>query len=599
MNTLLQDMRYSLRLLMKRPGFTLVAVITLALGIGANTAIFSVVNGVLLRPLSFSNPERLVIIRATNPQKGITTNQVSLPDALDWKTQSQAFDDMALLGGWNFNLTEVDEPERIQGALVTTNLFQLLGKLPMLGRTFTPEEAQPGKDHVVILSYGLWQRRFGADPNIIGQSLTLNGISSTVIGVMPRDFDYPYQDVGIWAPLVGEDEARNSRWLTAVGRLKASATLKQAHTELDTIARRLEQSYPDSNEGWGVSLITLQDSITNDIRPALLVLLGAVGLVLLIACANVATLVLARGVSRRREFAIRVAMGATRPRLIRQLLTESAMLSLLGGALGILLALWGIGFLLVVAPEDIPRLNEVKIDAAVLGFTLAVSLLTALVSGLAPALLTSNLDPYETLKEERGAIGSDNRQRLRQLLMVSEVALSLVLLVGAGLLIRSFLRVQRVDAGFRTENLLTMELILTGPNYGSLAGQQTFVNQTLQQIEALPGVQSASAITTLPVGGTSGQVHYSFVAEGRQVREGEDPNAYYRSISPGYFQTMGIALNAGRTFTERDHQTAPPVAIINQTMARVYWPAGSAVGQRVNGAEIVGVVNDVRFPANR
>jgi putative ABC transport system permease protein len=328
--------------------------------------------------------------------------------------------------------------------------------------------------------------------------------------------------------------------------------------------------------------------------------------VLLIACANVATLVLARGVSRRREFAIRVAMGATRPRLIRQLLTESAMLSLLGGALGILLALWGIGFLLVVAPEDIPRLNEVKIDAAVLGFTLAVSLLTALVSGLAPALLTSNLDPYETLKEERGAIGGDNRQRLRQLLMVSEIALSLVLLVGAGLLIRSFLRVQRVDAGFRAENLLTMELILTGPKYGSLAGQQTFVNQTLQQIEALPGVQSANAITTLPVGGTSGQVHYSFIAEGRQVRESEDPTAYYRSISPGYFQTMGIALNAGRTFTERDHQTAPPVAIINQAMARRIWPDQDPVGKRVRWSSgpwsnnepqwmtIVGVVGDVK-----
>jgi putative ABC transport system permease protein len=606
MNALLQDMRYSLRLLLKRPGFTFVAVITLALGIGANTAIFSVVNSVLLRPLSFSEPDRLVIIRATNQQKGIATNQVSLPDALDWKAQSQSFDDMALLGGWNFNLTGVDEPERIQGALVTPNLFLLLGKSPMLGRSFTPDEAQPGKDHVVILSHGLWQRRFGAELNVIGQSLTLNGISSTVIGVMPADFGYPYQNVGVWAPLAGEDETRNSRWLTAVGRLKAGATLKQAQTEMAIIARRLEDAYADSNAGWSVSLITLQDSITDDIRPALLILLGAVGLVLLIACANVATLVLARGVSRRREFAIRVAMGASRPRLLRQLLTESAMLSLLGGAAGVLLALWGIGFLSVAAPHDIPRLNEVKIDAAVLGFTLTVALLTGLLSGLAPALLAANLDPYETLKEDRGAIGSDSRHRLRQLLMVAEVALSLVLLVGAGLLIRSFLRVQQVDAGFRAENLLTMELILTGPQYNSLAGQQTFVNQTLQQIEALPGVQSASAITTLPVGGTSGQVHYSFVAEGRQVRESEDPTAYYRSTSPGYFQTMGIALDAGRSFTERDLETAPRVAIINRAMARRIWPGQDPVGKRVrwssgpwsNGEpqwmRIVGVVGDVK-----
>jgi putative ABC transport system permease protein len=605
MNTLWQDVRYSLRLLMKRPGFTLVAIITLALGIGANTAIFSIVNSVLLRPLCFSNPDRLVIIRATNLQKEITTNQVSLPDALDWKAQSQSFEDVALLGGWNFNLTEVDEPERIQGALVTSNFFPLLGRLPMLGRAFTPEEAQPGKTNVVILSHALWQRRFGADPMIIGQSLTLNGATSTVIGVMPADFGYPYQNVGIWAPLAGEDEARNSRWLTAIGRLKASATLKQARSELDTIAGRLEQSYTDSNAGWGVNLITLQDSITQEIRPALLMLLGAVGLVLLIACANVATLVLARGVSRRREFAIRVALGATRPRLIRQLLTESAMLSLLGGGLGILLALWGVGFLLVAAPRDIPRLNEIKIDGAVLGFTLAVSLLTALLAGLAPALLAANLDPYETLKEERIAAGG-SRQPLRSLLVVAEVALALVLLTGAGLLIRSFLRVEQVDAGFRAENLLTMEMILTGPKYGSLNGQQVFVTQTLQQIEALAGVESASAITTLPVGGTSGQVNYSFVAEGRQAREGEDPNAYYRSISPGYFQTMGIALAAGRYFSESDDQQAPRVAIINQAMARRIWPDQDPVGKRLRWTSgpwsgdqsqwmrIVGVAGDVK-----
>jgi putative ABC transport system permease protein len=597
----MSDLRFAFRQLIKSPGFAAVAIVTLALGIGANTAIFSVVNSVLLSPLPFRDPNRLVIIRETNQQKGITKNTVSLPDALDWKAQSRSLDDVALLGGWNFNLTDVEEPERIQGALVTPNFFQLLGKSPMLGRSFTVDEAQAGKGNVVLLSYGLWQRRFAGDRSIIGQSLTVNGTRSTVIGVMPPNFGYPYQDVGIWAPLAGEDEARGSRWLLALGRLKTSATLGQAQSELDTIARRLEQAYPDSNAGWGVSLITLHESVTKSVRPALLILLGAVGLVLLSACANVATLVLARGASRRQEFAVRVATGATRLRLIRQLLIESAVLSLSGGALGILFALWGVGFLLAGAPADIPRLSEVRIDSTVFCFTLAVSLLTGLLSGLAPAVLTSSLDPYETLKKDKGAMGGSSRHRLRNLLIISEIALSLALLVGGGLLVRSFLQVQRVDAGFKAENLLTMELMLTGPAYQSLTQQQEFLHQTLQGIEGLPGVKSASAVTTLPIGGTSGQVHDSFLVEGRQVREGEEPDAYYRAISPGYFQTMGIVLSAGRYFKESDTQTAPPVAIINRAMASRIWPHEDCVGKRVRwkGAEsqwmtVVGVAADVK-----
>ena len=606
MEKLLQDLRYSIRMLVKNPGYTAVALLTLALGIGANSAIFSVVNGVLLRPLSFNDPDSLALIRATNREKGIATHHVSHLDALDWKAQSQSFDDIALMAYWTFNLTEVEEPEHIQGALATPNLFQMLGKQPMLGRAFMSEEAQPGKDNVVILGYGLWQRRFGADKNVIGQKLTLNGVVSTVIGVAGADFGYPYNDVDIWAPFVGEQEQRGSRWLLALGRLKAGVTPKQAQADLDTIASRLELAYPDTNAGWGVNLISLHEQITRDIRPALLVLLGAVGLVLLIACANVATLTLARATSRRKEIAVRTAMGATRQRIIRQLLTESIILSLLGGMLGILASFWVIDSLVALAPDNIPRLSEVSVDWLVLGFTLAVSLLTGALCGLAPALLSSSIDVHSTLKEESGAVGGVSRHRLRGLLVVSEVSLSLVLLVGAGLLIQSFLRVQRIDAGFNPENLLTMQLMLTGPGYGASARRQTFVDETLSRIEALPGVKSASAISTLPIGGTSGRVNLSFVAEGRQVREGQDPNAYYRSVSPGYFQTMGIALAAGRHFTDHDNETAPRVAIINQRMAHRIWPDQDPIGKRVrwsdgpwSGGEpqwmtIVGVVADVK-----
>ena len=606
MEKLLQDLRYSIRMLFKNPSYTAVALLTLALGIGANTAIFSVVNGVLLRPLSFNDPDRLALIGATNREKGIATHHVSYLDALDWKAQSQSFDDIGLMAYWTFNLTEVEEPEHIQGALATPNLFQMLGKQPMLGRAFISEEAQPGKDNVVILGYGLWQRRFGADKNIIGQKLTLNGTVSTVIGVVGADFGYPYNDVDIWGPFVGEQEQRGSRWLLALARLREGVTPKQAQADLDTIAGRLELSYPDTNAGWGVSLISLHEQITQDVRPALLVLLGAVGLVLLIACANVATLTLARATSRRKEIAIRTAMGATRRRIIRQLLTESIILSLLGGILGTLASFWVIDSLVAFAPDNIPRLNEVSVDWLVLGFTLTVSLLTGALCGLAPALLSSSSDVHSTLKEESGAIGGASRHRLRSLLVVSEVSLSLVLLVGAGLLIQSFLRVQRIDAGFNPENLLTMQLMLTGPEYGPAARRQAFVDETLTRIEALPGVKSASAISTLPIGATSGRVNFSFVAEGRQVREGQDPNAYYRSVSPGYFQTMSIALAAGRYFTGHDNETAQRVAIINRRMAQRIWPDQDPVGKRVRWSDgpwssgepqwmtIVGVVADVK-----
>jgi putative ABC transport system permease protein len=605
MGSLLQDLRYGARMLLRKPGFTVVAVLALALGIGANTAIFSVVNAVLLRPLPYSNPERLVVLWSKNEQKGISTNKVSLPDAQDWKNQSEVFDDVALLSAWNFNLTGTEETERIQGAMVTPNLFRVLGREPALGRAFSEGTQSTETSKTVIISHGLWQRRFGSDPRIIGQALVLNGESYTVLGVMPRDFEFVVEHTEIWSPLDESAETRNSRWLLAIGRLKQGITAQRAQGDLTEVARRLEQAYPVENKGWGINLVPLHKQMVGDISTALWVLMGAVGFVLLIACANVANLLLARSASRQKEMAIRTALGASRTRIVRQLLTESLLLSLLSGSLGVLLALWARDLLTALGPGDIPRLDEVGIDLNVLAFALGISLLTGILFSLAPALRSSKLNFYTTLRD--GWAGSESNAKVRRfqrILIATELALSLILLIGAGLLLRSFQAIANADPGFTTENILTMQMVLAGQRYGSIDQQEAFLTQAFEKIEALPGVQSAGAITTLPVGGQSGAVHYPFAVEDQPASASQGAEAYYRGISPQYFQTMGVSLHKGRYFTAQDNANAPPVAIINQTLARrLVGQEADPTAKRIRWTnekgeprwlKVVGVVGDVR-----
>jgi putative ABC transport system permease protein len=591
----------------KSPGFTAMAVLALALGIGANSAIFSVVNTVLLRPLPYKDPDRLVMVWYHVPQKGLKQFSASPLDFIDWRDQSQVFEQMAAFDSLSFNLTGKEEPERIEGARVSASLFPLLGVKAALGRTFLAEEEQPGHERVVILSHGLWQRRFGADPGFIGQTLTLNGSSYTVVGILPASFKFPDKEE-LWTPLAFNPEqliesARGGRSLLVIGRLKPAVTLRQGQTEMSTIARRLEQRYPVTNTGWGIHLVPLHEQEVEEYRLALLILLGVVGFVLLIACANVANLLLARAATRQKEIAIRTALGATRRHVIRQLLTESLLLAGLGGALGLLLALWGIDLLVAVCPADMPRVQEVRLDGHVLGFTLLVSLLAGVIFGLAPAFQASQPDLNQSLKEggwkSRALPG---RHRIRNLLVVGEVALALVLLIGAGLMIKSFLRVRSVHLGFNPEHVLTMQIALPPSQYAAGHPVSAFYRQLLARIEELPGVQSVGAVTVLPLSGDVSAT--SFTIEGRPpLPTGEFLLANYRAISPHYFRTMGIPLLQGRDVAERDGEAAPTVVVINQTMAQRFWPGEQPLGKRLRlkvkgqqiSCEIVGVVGDVKY----
>ncbi|MBA3442415.1 MAG: ABC transporter permease [Pyrinomonadaceae bacterium] len=602
MGRLLQDVRYGLRMLLKKPGFTVVAVLTLALGIGANTAVFSVVNAVLLRPLPFAEPERLVRLQETSVRAGENV-QVSPPNFIDWQHQSQVFEQIAAYHGQGFTLTGADEPERLLGVRASAGFFPMLGVKPFLGRLFSIDEDRAGHEQVVVLSYGFWQRRFGADPDIVGKALTLDGKSYRVMGVMAEGFHYPRDEtLALWTPLAPDSNpSRGSHYLTVLARLKQSVTLAQAQAEMDVIARRLEQQYPDSNAGNNVIIEPLHERTVGEVRPALLVLLGAVGFVLLIACANVANLQLARAAARRKEIAVRTALGASRLRVIRQLLTESVLLSLLGGSLGLLFALWGVDVLVSLSPANLPRVEEINVDPSVLGFTLAVSLLTGTLFGLAPALRASKVDLSESLKEggRRGMEGA-RHGRLRGLLVISEIALSLVLLVGAGLLVKSFLRLLNVDAGFNPRNVLTTGVALPKAKYAEDQQVAAFYRQLLERVEALPGVESSGVVSHLPLSGT--EWTNSFTIEGRPpLPPGQDIFADLRWISPGYFQTMGMSLIKGRLFIERDTAKTPGVVIINRAMARRFFPDEEPLGKRLKIAynydmvvEVVGVVGDVR-----
>jgi putative ABC transport system permease protein len=601
MESLIRDIRYGARVLARRSGLVFVAITTLALGIGANTAVFSVVNSVLLNPLTYKDPDRLVRVYEKRLQLGRTRNVASAPDFLDWRAQNQVFDRMAAWTGWGANLTgEGGEPERISGALVTADLFPLLGVEPLHGRTFLPEEDGPGdRGYVVVISHGLWQRRFGGDPSIVGSTVTLNTRSLTVVGVMPPGFQFPTAEAEIWVPLglnPADPGNRGSHFLDVVARLKPGVTLEQAQAEMDAIAGRLEQEYP-VNTGHGVNLFHLFDETVGNIRPALIVLLAAVGFVLLIACANVASLLLSRAAARRKEMAIRAALGASRMRLIRLMLAESLLLAAAGGAAGLLVAVWGVDGLIAISPADTPRLDEIRIDSRVLIFTSAVTLLTGIVFGLIPALQASRTEMTDSLKEGGRALGPI-RNRARSFLVISEVALSLLLLVGAGLTINSFIRLSSLDPGFDSDNVLTMMLNLPGSKYREPHQQVAFMQRVTSDLGEIPGIESTGLVIILPFGGGSGSRYFQI--EGRPPQPpGQGLNANFNLSGPGYFRTLGIPLLRGRDFTDQDTRDKPEVAIINAEMARQFWPDEDPLGKRIRIGDspwrtIIGVVGDTR-----
>lgn len=605
MESFIRDLRYGIRFLLANRGFSAVVILALAVGIGANAAIFSVVNSIILRPLPYSDPDRVVMIWMDNRRMGIPEDIHSYPNYVDYRDQNGSFESVAAYSGISVNLVGAGEPERVIGAMATANLFEVLGVKPVLGRTFTTEEEQMGKHQVVVIGNGLWQRRFGANPDVIGQTVLLSDVSRTVIGVMPQGFKFPHQDAELWIPMALNEQVRGARGsfsFFAIGRLKPGVRLEQAKADMGAIAERLQQQYPDVLEGYGVNLMPLHQQVVGNVKPALLALLGAVGFVLLIACANVANLLLARAAVREREIAIRLAIGASRRRIVRQLLTESLLLALAGGALGVLLAVWGLDLLVSMSPRDIPRIDEIRIDRAVLGFTLGVSVLTALLFGLFPAWQSSRPDLNDSLKEG----GRDSRsgargRRIRSALVVAEIALSLVLLVGAGLMVRSFMRVQDLNLGFKPDHLLTMNLQLSRSRYqGRLS--QAFFSELIQRVERLPGVESAGAITAVFIPGLASSSNFSI--EGRPpAPPSEQVEAPIDFVTPGYFRTMGIPLLSGRGFTEQDGPDQPQVVIINNTFARLFWPNEDPLGKRLKfgGPDseapwltIVGIVGDMR-----
>jgi putative ABC transport system permease protein len=604
MHSLLSDIRYGIRGLLKRPGFTAVVVITLALGIGANTTIFSVVNAVLLRPLPFKDSDRLVRIWESNPSRNWPEFSASVPNYKDWVQQQTVCEHLAAQENSTFNATGNGEPERIPAAAVSANLFPMLGATALLGRTFLPEEEQPGSNRVVVLSNGLWQRRFGGDRNLVGQAIRLNGEVYTVVGVMPSDFEF----VGnreIWTPLVLDPASqpwradRTNHTLSIYGRLKPGVSLAQASAEMSAIAARLEQQYPELNAGWGVRVRTFYDWIVpRELRLSMLVLLAAVGFVLLIACANVANLLLVLAGTRRREMAIRIALGGSRSRLARQLITESLLLASLGGIAGVLVSLWGVATLAHTTVLDIPRLDEARVDGRVLGFTLGVSLLTGLIFGLAPAWRATKLNLTEALKEGSGKGGSEGRQRLRSALVTAEIALALILLVGAGLMMRSFARLQNVELGFAPDKVLTMQINLPPAKYAEGDPRANFFDRLLAQLRTVPGVVDAAAITQPPL--TAGNWAMEVNLEGDTSSKDTPQSADARAITTGYFRTMGIPLLQGRDFGEKDRGDSPLTLIVSEKFAQHFWPNENPIGKRFRPGtsnpfgEVVGIVGNVR-----
>ena len=597
MQTLWQDLRYGVRVLLKQPGFTLIALLTLALGIGANTVIFSVVDAVLLRPLPYPQAERLALLWSTFASQGIATSGSSMPDYREWRDQNQVFEVLAGFYHGDFNLAGAGrEPELVQGAFITANLFATLRVAPLLGRSFTAEENQFGRHRVALLSHGLWQRRYGGDGQILRRTIKLGGEDFTVVGIMPQGM--PFLDdlpqVELWTPIAfapGDSmDTRNNHFVTLVGRLKPGVTVEQAQADARVIARRMENQYPE-NKGLGASVVSLHEQLVGDSQPALLALLVAVAFVLLVACVNIANLLLARAAVREKELAIRAGLGATRARLVRQMLAECLPLALSGGTLGALVALWGIEAVFTFLPSTLPRHNSVNVNGRVLAFTVAVSLITVMIFGLLPAFQAAQTAVSAALNESgRGGTGSRRQSLMRRLLVASEIALALLLLVGAGLMVRSFVKLRQVDAGFTARNVLTMRVPLPEAKYpfpiratdlrppGGLA----FYEQLLARVRTLPGVQSAAAGTVLPLGAGTGWGKFMNV-EGHAAPPSLDqvPLVRFALISPDYFRTLGVALLSGRPFAAEDQENSQPVAIINETIKRHFFPNEDPIGKTI------------------
>lgn len=600
---MISDLRYALRQLIHSRGFTIVAILTLALGIGACTAIFSVVNAVLLRPLDYPDPARLVIIRETQLPE-FPEFSVAPPNFVDWEKQTKSFEYLAAYANAKMNLTGEGEPQQIAGLRATAGYFEVFGVKPVVGRMFLPEEDAPGKNHVVVLSYPFWQRLFAGAADVVGRTIELNGEPYTIAGVAPSGFGLANK-IDLWMPMAFQpkeiaNENRGAHYVNTVGRLKREVTVAQAEAELKVLAAQLAQQYPDSNKGWSILMMPLQDYGVRDVRPVLYTLLGAVGSVLLIACANIANLLLARATARHREISIRAALGASRARLVRQLLTESVLLALFGGIAGVLLAEWGLTALLALAPPNLPRVTEIHLSTNVLLFSLALSVLTGLVFGIAPALLAARSDVNEALKQgSRGSTESGARGKLRSALVVIEVTVALVLLGGAGLLARSFMQLTHVDPGFNPENATLLRITLPEKKYALPEQQTAFANQLIERIKVLPGVQAVGLAQAVPL---MGDYVLSFNIEGRpQVDPSDLPNTNYYAVTPDYFRAMGIRLVRGRLFTEVDDPKAPRVAIINETLARKHFPNEDPIGKRINitngpdaWREIIGIVGDIK-----
>ena len=603
MRALLQDVRYAWRLIVGQPGVSCVALLTMALGIGANTALFSAVDAILLRPLPYGEPDQLVVVWEKRAAEGVMNNSVAPADYLDWARMNTVFDATAAMMAITADLTGAGEPVRLSAAAVSPAFFDVLRVRPALGRSFRSEEARAGQHRVVVIGYGLWQGRFGADPSVVGRKVRLNGVPHDVVGVLPQTFEFPDSTIELWAPLplegVSQPLSRANHDLTVYARMKPGVTIEQARADMDRVGQQLSVAYPETNRRHGAWVVPLREEVTGPVRTGLLLLLGAVGFVLLIACVNVANLLLARAAARRREVAVRAALGAGRGRLVGQALTESVLLSLLGGLAGLLVARWGIDLLRQLAPAGVPvlGLDRIGLDARVLAFSFVLALVTGVLFGLVPAWQFASQDLNQALKD--GARSpSGVRRRLRLMLVVSEVALASLLLVGAGLLLRSFQGVLGAEAGFKSRGVLTGLISLPESRYPGDRKLLTF-DQIEQRFQTIPGVRSVGAINLLPLGARDSR--RGIVVEGYEPPPDSPTRAHPRAVTPDYFRTMSVQLATGRVFTAADRADAPLVMIVNETMARRYWPGASPVGKRVlltgtnDWREVVGVVRDVRY----